>query len=67
MTRVPTEAQNLRAGDRVELQGLVISVIPGFAKTKVTFKGPNERTFPNTQVVQVLVVEVPVLVESVTT
>lgn len=66
MTKIPTEAQNLRAGDRVEGQGLVISVIPGFARTKVTFRGPNERLFPNTQVVQVLVVDIPTL-EPVTT
>jgi len=59
--KVPTEAQFLKSGDRVELQGLVISVIPGFAKAQVKFKD-QVRLYPNSQVVNVLVPEVPLLV-----
>lgn len=56
--KLATEAQSLKPGDRVDPQGLVIAVQRGYAKTKVTFKDSNERLFPNTQVVYVVVVEV---------
>lgn len=53
-TKVPTSARRLQPGDDVYLQGLVIAVETGFAKTKVTYKGRRERVYPNEQDVLVL-------------